>query len=53
MLEIAPSEESLDKFIRLSEFSNFTDCNRGGWILDIFEGYDIRSVDAAIMAALN
>jgi hypothetical protein len=34
-LERAPSEESLDKFTRLSGFSNFTECSRGGWTLDI------------------
>jgi hypothetical protein len=34
----APSEESLDKFTRLSGFSNFMECNRGGWTLDISTG---------------
>jgi hypothetical protein len=49
----APSEESLDKFTRLSGFSNFTECSREGWTLDIFEGCDIRSVDVAMRAALS
>jgi hypothetical protein len=48
-----PSEESLDKFTRLSGFSSFTECSRGGWTLDIFEGYDTRSVDAAMRATLS
>jgi hypothetical protein len=52
-LERAPLEESLDKFTRLSGFSNFTECNRGGWKLDISEGSNTRSVDVAMRAALN
>jgi hypothetical protein len=44
----APSDELLDKFTRLSGFSSFTECNKGGWTLDISEGYDTRSVDAAM-----
>jgi hypothetical protein len=52
-LGIAPSEESLDKFTRLSGLSSFTECNMRGWTLDISEGYDTRSVDAAMRAALN
>jgi hypothetical protein len=52
-LGTTPSEESLDKFTRLSGFSSFMECNRGGWILDISEGYDIRFVDAAMRAALS
>jgi hypothetical protein len=50
-LEIAPSEESLDKFTRLSGISNFTDCSRGSWTLDISEGCNTRSVDASMRAA--
>jgi hypothetical protein len=53
MFEIEPSEESLDKFTRLSKLSSFTECNRGGWILDIFEGCNVRLVDAAVRAALS
>jgi hypothetical protein len=53
MLGRAPSNESLDKFIRLSGFSGFTECNRGGWTLDISEGYDTRSVDVAMRVALS
>jgi hypothetical protein len=49
----APSDESLDKFTRLSGISSFTECNRGGWILDISEGCDTSSVDAAMRAALS
>jgi hypothetical protein len=49
----APSDKALDKFTRLSGFSSFTECNRGGWTLDIFGGYDTRSVDAAMRAALS
>jgi hypothetical protein len=49
----APSEKSLDKFTRLSGNSSFTECNKGGWTLDISEGYDIRSVDAAMRVALS
>jgi hypothetical protein len=52
-LGIAPSEESLDKFTRLSGHSSFTEWRRDGWILDISEGWDIRSVDAAIRAAMS
>jgi hypothetical protein len=52
-LEIAPSEESLDKFIRLSGLSSFTECSKGGWTLDKFEGCDIRLVDVAIRVALS
>jgi hypothetical protein len=53
MLGRAPSDESLDKFIRLSGISSFTECNRGGWTLDISEGCDTRSVDAAMRATLS
>jgi hypothetical protein len=49
----APSNESLDKFTRLSGFSSFMECNKGGWTLDISEGCDTRSVDAAMRTALN
>jgi hypothetical protein len=49
----APSDESLDKFTRLSGIYSFTECNRGGWILDISEGCDTRSMDAAMKAALS
>jgi hypothetical protein len=49
----APLDESLDKITRLSGFSSFTECNRGGWTLDISEGYDTRFVDAAMRAALS
>jgi hypothetical protein len=49
----APLEESLDKFTRLSGFSSFTECNRGGWTWDISEGCDTRSVDAAMRAVLS
>jgi hypothetical protein len=49
----APLEESLDKFSRLSGFSNFTECNRGGWTLDISEDCDTRSVDVAMRAVLS
>jgi hypothetical protein len=49
----APSNESLDKLSRLSGFSSFMECNRGGWTLDISEGCDTRSVDAAMRAALS
>jgi hypothetical protein len=50
---IAPSEESLDKSTRLSRLSSFIEWRRGDWTLHIFEGYDTRSVDAAIRAALS
>jgi hypothetical protein len=50
---IAPSQESLDKFTRLSRLSNFTECSMGGWTLDISDGYDTRSVDAAMRATLS
>jgi hypothetical protein len=53
MLGRAPSDESLDKFTRLSSISSFMECNRGGWTLDIYEGCDTRSVDAAMRATLN
>jgi hypothetical protein len=52
-LGIAPSEESLDKFTRLSRLSSFMECSRGDWTLDISEGYNTRSVDATIRAALS
>jgi hypothetical protein len=52
-LEIAPLEESLDKFTRLFELFRFTECNKGGWTLDISEGYDTRSVDTVIRAAFS
>jgi hypothetical protein len=52
-LRRAPSKESLDKFTRLSGFSSFTECNRGGLILDKSEGYDTRSVDIAMRVALS
>jgi hypothetical protein len=53
MLGRAPSKESLDRFTRLSGFSSFTECNSGGWTLDISEGCDTRFVDAAMRAALS
>jgi hypothetical protein len=53
MLGRAPLDESLDKFTRLSGFSSFTECNRGGWTLDISEGCDTRSVNVAMRAALS
>ena len=46
-----PSEESLDKWTRPSGYSSLTEWRRGGWILDILEGWDKRTVDAAIRAA--
>jgi hypothetical protein len=49
----APSDKLLEKFTRLSGFSSFTEYNRGGWTLDISKGCDIRSVDAAMRAALS
>jgi hypothetical protein len=49
----APLDESLDKFTRLSSFSSFTECNRGGWTLDMYEGCNTRSVDAAMRVALS
>jgi hypothetical protein len=49
----ASSVESLDKFTRLSGFSSFTECNKRDWTLDIFEGCDTRSMDAAMKAALS
>jgi hypothetical protein len=52
-LGIVPLEESLDKFTRLFEVSSFTKYSREGWILDIFEGCDTRSMDAAMRAALS
>jgi hypothetical protein len=52
-LRRAPLDESLDKFTRLSGFSSFMECNRGGWTLDISDGCNIRSVDAAMRAALS
>jgi hypothetical protein len=53
LLGRAPKEESLDKFTRISGFSSFTECSRGGWTLDISEGCDTRSVDAAMRTALS
>jgi hypothetical protein len=52
-LEIAPLEESLDKYTRLSGLSTFTKYNREDWTLDISEGCDTRSVDAAIRTAFS
>jgi hypothetical protein len=52
-LGIAPSEESLDRFTRLFGFSSFTEYNRGGWIVDISEGYNTRSMDVAMRAVLS
>jgi hypothetical protein len=49
----ALSDKSLDKFTRLSGFSSFTEWNKGGWILDISEGCDTRSMDAAMRATLS
>ena len=53
MLGRTSSNESLDKFTRLSGFSSFTEYNKGGWILDISNGCDTRSVDAAMRATLS
>jgi hypothetical protein len=50
---IAPLEESLDKYTRLSGLSTFTKYNREDWTLDISEGCDTRSVDAAIRTAFS
>ena len=49
----APSDELLDKFARLSGFSSSMECNREGRTLDMFEDCDIRSMDAAMRAALS
>jgi hypothetical protein len=52
-LGIAPSKESLDKSIRSLGHTSFTKWRRGGWTLDMSEGWDKRSVDAVIKAAVS
>jgi hypothetical protein len=49
----SPLEESLDKWTRSLGHLSFTEWRRGGWTLDISEGCDKRSVDAAIRIAIS
>jgi hypothetical protein len=52
-LDNSSLEESLDKWTRSFGRLSFTKWKRGGWTLDILEGWDKRSVDAAIRVALS
>jgi hypothetical protein len=46
-------EESLDNQTRSFGYSSLTEWRMGSWTLDILGGWEYRSVDAAIRAAIS